>query len=133
MRPTFGAWRSMSIAPMYTVQGSPTRAQAAALATPCWPAPVSATMRLAPSRFASSAWPMALLILCAPVCARSSRLSHTSRAPALREPRRERERRRPADPGGELVRELGLEVRGVQMLAHAGSRRSSAGISVSGT
>ena len=77
MRPTLGAWRSMSIAPMYTVQGSPSRAQAAALATPCCPAPVSATMRLAPRRRASSACPMALLILCAPVCARSSRLSHT--------------------------------------------------------
>ena len=82
MRPTFGAWRSMSTSPMYTVHGSPTRAQAAALATPCWPAPVSATMRRAPRRRASSAWPMALLILCAPVCARSSRLSQTSRAPA---------------------------------------------------
>ena len=78
MRPTFGAWRSMSTAPMYTVHGRPTRAQAAAVATPCWPAPVSATMRLAPSRLASRAWPSALLILCAPVCARSSRLSHTS-------------------------------------------------------
>ncbi len=37
MRPTFGAWRSMSTSPMYTTQGSPTRAQAAAEATPCWP------------------------------------------------------------------------------------------------
>ena len=55
MRPTFGAWRSMSTAPMYTVHGRPTRAQAAALATPCWPAPVSATTRCAPSRFASMA------------------------------------------------------------------------------
>ncbi len=35
MRPTFGACRSMSMAPMYTVQGNPSRAQAAALATPC--------------------------------------------------------------------------------------------------
>ena len=67
----------MSIDPMYTVHGSPSRAHAAALATPCCPAPVSATMRLAPSRCASSAWPIALLILCAPVCARSSRLSHS--------------------------------------------------------
>ena len=63
MRPTFGAWRSMSTAPMYTVQGSPMRAQAAALATPCWPAPVSATTRFAPRRLASIAWPSALLIL----------------------------------------------------------------------
>ena len=68
----------MSTAPMYTVHGSPTRAQAAALATPCCPAPVSAITRRAPSRRASSACPSALLILCAPVCARSSRLSHSS-------------------------------------------------------
>ena len=68
----------MSTAPMYTVHGNPMRAQAAALATPCWPAPVSATTRFAPRRLASIAWPSALLILCAPVCARSSRLSHTS-------------------------------------------------------
>ena len=34
-------------------------------------------MRFAPKRFASSVWPTALLILCAPVCARSSRLSQT--------------------------------------------------------
>ena len=78
MRPTFGAWRSMSTDPMYTVQGMPSRAQAAADATPCWPAPVSAITRFAPSFFASSTWPMELLILCAPVCARSSRFSQTS-------------------------------------------------------
>ena len=74
----------------------------------------------APSRFASSAWPSALLILCAPVCARSSRLSHTS-APqafdsfgacvsAVGRP----------DPARELARELRLEVRRVQVLLHAG-------------
>ena len=42
-------------------------------ATPCCPAPVSAMMRFLPMRFASSAWPIVLLILCAPVCSRSSR------------------------------------------------------------
>jgi hypothetical protein len=46
MRSTFGACRSTSISPMYTVHGKPTRAQAAADATPCWPAPVSATTPL---------------------------------------------------------------------------------------
>ena len=35
MRSTFGAWRATSISPMYTVHGSPTRAHAAADATPC--------------------------------------------------------------------------------------------------
>ena len=47
-------------------------AAAVAEATPCCPAPVSATMRFFPIRLTSSACPNALLILCAPVCARSS-------------------------------------------------------------
>ena len=38
------------------------------------PAPVSATIRLFPIRRANNACPSALLILCAPECARSSRL-----------------------------------------------------------
>ena len=36
------------------------------MATPCWPAPVSAMTRVLPRRRVSSAWPSALLILCAP-------------------------------------------------------------------
>ena len=44
-----------------------------AVATPCWPAPVSAMSRFLPMRRASSAWPTQLLILCAPVWLRSSR------------------------------------------------------------
>ena len=48
-------------------------AHTVAAATPCWPAPVSAMMRCLPMRYASRPWPSALLILCAPVCARSSR------------------------------------------------------------
>ena len=44
-----------------------------AVATPCWPAPVSAMMRVLPMRFASRIWPMQLLILCAPVWFSSSR------------------------------------------------------------
>ena len=50
-----------------------TRMYAVAVATPCCPAPVSAMMRCLPIRRASSACPSALLILCAPVCSRSSR------------------------------------------------------------
>ena len=38
-------------------------AHTAAVATPCWPAPVSAIMRVFPIRLASSACPTALLIL----------------------------------------------------------------------
>ena len=74
IRRTFGPWRSMSSAPMYTTHGRSSSAQAVAVATPCWPAPVSAMTRVLPSRRVSSAWPSALLILCAPVWARSSRL-----------------------------------------------------------
>ena len=44
------------------------------IATPCEPAPVSAMIRVLPIRLASSVWPSALLILCAPVWLRSSRL-----------------------------------------------------------
>jgi hypothetical protein len=52
---------------MYTTHGRPSRAATVAAATPCMPAPVSAMMRFLPMRLASSAWPMVLLILCAPV------------------------------------------------------------------
>ena len=77
MRNTLSAWRSVSTSPMYTAHSSPNRAAAVAVATPCWPAPVSATMRRLPMRWVSSAWPSTLLILCEPVWARSSRLSST--------------------------------------------------------
>ncbi len=67
MRKTLGFCRSMSFAPMKIVQGSPNRAATVAVATPCWPAPVSAMIRVLPMRIASRIWPMQLLILCAPV------------------------------------------------------------------
>ena len=70
---TFGSWRAMSTEPMYTTHSSPSNAAAVADATPCCPAPVSATTRFFPIRLTSKACPNALLILCAPVCARSSR------------------------------------------------------------
>src|ERR687893_215352 len=53
-------------------QGRPKRAATVAVATPCWPAPVSAMIRVLPMRRASRIWPMQLLILCAPVWSRSS-------------------------------------------------------------
>ena len=77
MRNTLSAWRAMSTSPMKTMHSRPRRAAAVAAATPCWPAPVSATMRFLPMRLASSAWPSTLLILCEPVWLRSSRLSRT--------------------------------------------------------
>ena len=49
-------------------------AAAVAVATPCWPAPVSAMRRVLPIFLANRAWPSTLLILCAPVWFRSSRL-----------------------------------------------------------
>ena len=81
---------------MYTTHSSPKRAQTVAVATPCWPAPVSAMIRRFPIRSASSAWPIVLLILCAPVWFRSSRLSTTVRAGLGAEPGRLGQRRGPA-------------------------------------
>ena len=75
MRTTLSSCLRTSSAPMYTAHSRSSRAQAVAVATPCWPAPVSAMMRRLPIRLASSAWPRTLLILCAPVWQRSSRLS----------------------------------------------------------
>ena len=75
IRLTLRFWRSMSSAPMYTTHSMPKSAQAVAVATPCWPAPVSAMIRSLPIRRASKTCPMALLILCAPVWQRSSRLA----------------------------------------------------------
>jgi hypothetical protein len=60
----------------------PNRAAAVAVATPCWPAPVSAISRDLPSRRATSACPSTLLILCEPVWLRSSRFSSTRAPPA---------------------------------------------------
>lgn len=64
---TFGASRSMSIAPMWISHSSPTTAAAVASATPCCPAPVSAKSFVLPIFFARIASPMQWLILCAPV------------------------------------------------------------------
>ena len=132
MRPTLGDWRAMSTSPMYTTQGRPTRAQAAAVATPCWPAPVSAMMRVAPMRLASSAWPSALLILCAPVCARSSRLNHTS-APQRLERLRIGESAvgRPAQSASSALSSAWNEA-SCSVVRTASVRRSKAGTSVSG-
>ncbi len=91
IRATFGDWRAMSSVPMYTTQSRPRSAHTVAVATPCWPAPVSATTRVFPIRFTRRAWPRALLILCAPVWQRSSRFSHT-RQPSRSESRAARPR-----------------------------------------
>ena len=90
-------------------------------ATPCWPAPVSAITRDFPIRCASSAWPIALLILCAPVWVRSSRLRKTRAPPTrAREPRRLGQRRRTTDVVREQPRRARRRTRG--RLARRGRR-----------
>ena len=82
-----------------------------AVATPCWPAPVSAMTRRLPMRWASSAWPSTLLILCEPVWFRSSRLSSTRHAELLRQAARLGEGRGPAGVVAQQAVELGAERR----------------------
>ena len=78
-----------------------------AVATPCWPAPVSAMMRRLPMRRASSTWPSVLLILCAPVWQRSSRLSSDAAAARLgAHAQRVAERGRAAGEAGEQAGQL---------------------------
>ena len=84
-------------------------------------------MRRLPIRRASSACPSALLILCAPVCVRSSRFSrdpHAGRAARLgRQPPRLVERRRTSDVGGEQRRRA--RAGSARRRAPPGSRRSA--------
>jgi len=50
MRKTLSDWRLQSSPPMYTMQLMPMSAHAVAVATPCWPAPVSQMIRFLPRR-----------------------------------------------------------------------------------
>ena len=68
-------------------------------------------MRRLPSRTASSAWPTALLILCAPVWFRSSRFSQMRAPRLLAQPLGEVEGRRPADVVAAEPLEVGGEGR----------------------
>ena len=101
------------------------------MATPCWPAPVSAITRVLPMRLVSSAWPSTLLILCEPVWLRSSRLSRIRAPPACSASfSRVGERRRAAGvvavQAVELVEELavaaGLVVGGGQLVERRDER-----------
>ena len=83
-----------------------------AVATPCWPAPVSATRRCLPMRSASSAWPSTLLILWLPVWLRSSRFSSTRQPELGAEALALGEDRRPAGVVAQQVVELGRGRRG---------------------
>ena len=103
MRPTFGAWRSMSISPMYTVHGRPRRAQAAALATPCWPAPVSATMRACAEALGEQRLADGVVDLVRAGVREVLALQPHLGAPARRQARREGERGGSAHPGLELA------------------------------
>jgi hypothetical protein len=97
---------------MKITQGRPKRAQTVAVATPCWPAPVSAMIRVLPMRIASRIWPTQLLILCAPVWFSSSRLNQTCAPPRLfSQARGEIERAGAADIMFQQVVKFGLERR----------------------
>mmetsp|Transcript_37882 Transcript_37882/g.89110 ORF Transcript_37882/g.89110 Transcript_37882/m.89110 type:complete len:215 (+) Transcript_37882:546-1190(+) len=74
MRRTFGHSFLMSTSPMWISHSSCMSAAAAASATPCCPAPVSAMTLRFPMLFARSASPRQWLILWEPVWLRSSRL-----------------------------------------------------------
>src|SRR5512136_2243788 len=76
MRKTLSACRCVSTSPMYTSTGIPSAAPTIAVATPCWPAPVSAISRFLPICCASSACPRVLFSLWEPPCTRSSRLRY---------------------------------------------------------
>ena len=54
MRKTLSDWRRTSSSPMKISHLMPNSAQTVAVATPCWPAPVSAMIRVLPMRRASS-------------------------------------------------------------------------------
>ena len=133
MRNTLSAWRSTSTAPMNTRQSRPKSAAAVAVATPCWPAPVSAITRCLPMRRVSSAWPSTLLILCEPVWVRSSRFSST------RTPRRSDSRWHSVTGVGRPAYERSSSANSarnsseVQAVRNSSSSSMSAGTSVSGT
>ena len=133
MRNTLSAWRSMSTSPMYTMHSRPSRAAAVAAATPCWPAPVSATSRVLPMRLASRAWPSTLLILCEPVWLRSSRLSSTRQPSSAGQVGALGEQRRPAGVVAQQAVELARKPGSAHASRNAASSSWHAGTSVSGT
>ena len=82
-----------------------------AVATPCWPAPVSATTRVLPMRFTRSAWPSGVVDLVGAGVAEVLALQPHPAAEPLGEPRGEAEGRGPADVVAEEPLELRLEGR----------------------
>ena len=74
MRKTFNSCRRMSSVPMYTTHSKPSSAHTVAVATPAGPRPSRQSHGFLPMRSISKPCPRQLLILCAPVCSRSSRL-----------------------------------------------------------
>ena len=110
MRKTLRAWRSTSTAPMNTLHRKPNRAAAVAVATPCWPAPVSAmTGRLAhvagQQRLAQH-----VVDLVGAGVGQVLPLQQHPHAEALRQAVALGYRCRPAGVAGEQRRELGPEV-----------------------
>ena len=90
----------------------PNSAQTVAVATPCWPAPVSAMMRCLPMRLASSAWPSAVVDLVRAGVEQVFALEVDVRAAqSLAEPPGEIERRGPAGVVLEQIRRVRPETR----------------------
>ena len=90
----------------------PKRAQAVAVATPCWPAPVSAMMRFLPMRRASRIWPMHVVDLVRAGVVQLVALEiDLGAAEMLGQALGEIERAGPADIMFEEAVELGLEAR----------------------
>ena len=81
IRKTLLSCLRISSSPIYTMHSSPSIAQTVAVATPCCPAPVSAMILVLPMRFANKPCPKALLILWAPVWAKSSRFRYICAPP----------------------------------------------------
>ena len=90
----------------------PNIAATVAVATPCWPAPVSAMMRVLPMRLAKRICPIALLILCAPVWIQIFALQiNFCAAEFLGEPFGKIKRRGAADKFLEVIIQFALEFR----------------------
>ena len=136
MRKTFSAWRRTSSAPMKTSQS---QAEAApptvAVATPCWPAPVSAMMpRLAHAPREQRLADRVVDLVRAGVAEVLALQVDPRAAERARQTLREVERRRPADVVAQALAQLAPEARVAPRAPDTPrSSSSSAGISVSET
>ena len=96
---------------MYTTQGRPRRAQAAAEATPCWPGAGLGDDALRAEALREQRLAERVVDLVRAGVREVLALEPHLRTPAPRQLARVRERRRPAHPGAQLRLELGAEAR----------------------